>query len=454
MEGRWFGIMISAQHTTHIGYRKTYGGHYADAPFGISLLDRFQHVFVLGKTGRGKSTLLRNIALQDIHAGHGLAFIDPHGDDAEFLLDNIPGHRIPDVIYFNPADTEYPLPLNPLAQASPDATGVLATSLTTTFKKIYGDFWGPRLHRILRNDIAAHLEKGKSTLLGVLRMLYDERYRQYVAGKVHDPIVRRYWTQKFPSYRAHFQAEITESVENKIEEFVSNPLIRNILGQVTSSFDFSYITNHRKIFIANLSKGKIGEANTRLLGALLVTMIQQAIMERAHIPESERVPFFVILDEAHNFVSEAVATALGEARKYRMGLVMATQHSSALHQDVRNAIIGNVGTLIAFTCGSNDAELLAPNLGEDISPTELTSLGRYEIALRPAAGSDMAPEEAFKARTLEPIEFGYGHSRAITLRSRRQYARPRHVVEQKIERWMQPGPKHIYGKRKKKKVRA
>ena len=338
--------------------------------FGIKLDDRRRHIYIIGKTGMGKTALLTNMAVQDINTDRGIAFIDPHGEAAEELLDYIPKERIKDVIYFNPADLEFPIGFNIMEIHNPEERHLIAAGLMGVFKKIWPDVWSARMEYILNNCILALLEYPGSTLLGINRMLADPDYRKKVVNKVQDPVVKAFWLQEFARYTQRYEVEATAAIQNKVGQFVSNPLIRNIIGQEKSTIDIRKIMDQGKIFIVNLSKGKIGEANSTLLGALIITKLYLEAMSRVDIPEEERKDFFLYVDEFQNFATESFANILSEARKYRLSLVLAHQYIAQMEEKVRDAVFGNVGTLISFRIGAEDAEFLDCLLYTSPSPRD------------------------------------------------------------------------------------
>jgi len=413
--------------------------------FGIKLDDRRRHIYVLGKTGMGKSVLLQNMAIQDIWANRGVGFIDPHGEVAEELLDYIPKSRINDVFYFNPADTSYPVAFNVMEKVLPEHRHLVASGLMGVFKKIWPDVWSARMEYILNNTILALLEYPNTTLLGVNRMLADPDYRKKIVDKVTDPVVKSFWVNEFARYTQRYEVEATAAIQNKVGQFISNPLIRNIIGQVQSKVDMREIMDGGKILIANLSKGKIGEDNSRLLGALLITKLQLAAMSRVDIPEEERRDFFLYVDEFQNFATEAFVTILSEARKYRLSLILANQYIAQLEEmtptgkstKVRDAVFGNVGTLLIFRVGAEDAEFLEKEVYPQFTPEDLVNLPKYNVVLKLMI--DGLTSSPFSAQTLPKIEKPKESYREKIIRiSRERYGTKREIVEKKIEKWSQP----------------
>ncbi|MBU4285028.1 type IV secretion system DNA-binding domain-containing protein [Patescibacteria group bacterium] len=410
--------------------------------FGIKMEDRRQHVYVVGKTGTGKSELLKNMAIQDIQNGHGVAIVDPHGDFAETMLDFVPSNRVNDVIYFNPADLEYPITFNIMENVEPEYRHLVVSGLMGVFKKIWPDVWSARMEYILRNAILSLLEYPGSTLLGVNRLLADKDYRQKVLGKVTDPSVKAFWTNEFAKYPDRFREEAVAPIQNKIGQFISTPLIRNIIGQVKSSIDMREIMDQGKILIVNLSKGRVGEDVSQLLGALVITKLQLAAMSRVDISEYERKDFYLYVDEFQTFATDAFATILSEARKYHLCLTLAHQYVAQLdsmgdkgkNTKVRDAIFGNVGTLITFRVGADDAEFLEREFLPVFIADDLVNLTKYTIYLKLMI--DGVASRAFSAQTIPPflIPEKSFEDKIIKL-SRERYTISRKAVEEKISRW-------------------
>ncbi|MGB9743505.1 MAG: CxxC-x17-CxxC domain-containing protein [Minisyncoccales bacterium] len=402
--------------------------------FGIKLDDRRRHFYVIGKTGMGKTVLLKNMAIQDIQQGAGIGFIDPHGEAAEELLDFIPSNRINDVIYFNPSDIDYPIAFNIMENVNVEQRHLVAAGLMGVFKKIWPDVWSARMEYILNNSILALLEYPNSTLLGINRMLADPEYRKKVVDKVTDPVVKSFWTQEFARYTQRYEVEATAAIQNKVGQFISNPLIRNIIGQVTSTIDIRKIMDEKKILIVNLSKGKIGEENSRLLGALLITKLQLATMSRADIPEEKREDFFLYVDEFQNFATESFANILSEARKYRLSLILGHQYIAQMDEKVRDAVFGNIGTIVVFRVGAEDAEFLEKEFAPEFTATDLVNLPKYNICLKLMI--DGLTSSAFSAETLPPLpKLEVSNREKIIRVSRERYSISRKIVEEKIAKW-------------------
>lgn len=403
--------------------------------FGIKADDRRRHMYLIGKTGMGKSTILENMIMEDIRAGRGVAVVDPHGDLAEKVIEYIPSERINDIIYFNPADMEYPIAFNVVEQVEPHLRHLVASGLIGVFQKLWADSWGPRLEYILRNSILAVLDYPGSTLLAVTRMLSDKPFRKKVIAKIQDPVVKAFWVNEFAGYADKFAAEAVSPIQNKVGQFLSSSLIRNIVGQVKSSIDMREIMDEGKILIMNLSKGRIGEDNSSLLGSMMITKIQLAAMSRVDLPESKRKDFYLYIDEFQNFTTDSFANILSEARKYRLNLVMANQYIEQLGETVKAAVFGNIGTLVVFRVGATDAEELVKEFTPTFTEEDIVNLPKYEIYLKLMI--DGIASDPFSARGLPPLteEEKTGNAGKVIKVSRERYAREKSVVADKILRW-------------------
>ena len=406
--------------------------------FGIKKNDRRKHMYIIGKTGMGKTTLLENLAMQDIQNGEGLAFIDPHGETAYKLLDFVPRERMNDVVYFDPADTAFPVGLNVMENVDPERRHFVASGLMSVFKKIFGpDVWSARMEYILGNTVLALLEYPQSTLLSINPMLAVKEFRKKVVENITDPVIKAFWTQEFAKYTERFAAEATPAIQNKVGQFTSNALIRNIIGQRHSTFDMRRLMDERKILIVNLAKGRVGEDTARLLGTMVVTKLYLAAMSRVDVlEETRRSDFFLYVDEFQNFATEAFANILSEARKYRLDLILAHQYMAQLAEEVRDAVIGNVGTMVSFRVGAEDAEFLEKEFGPDLMATDMVNLGFAQIYLKLMI--DGVASHPFSATTLPPITNQQQSCRADILEaSRTNYGTPRAAVEEEIHKWSQ-----------------
>ncbi|MAZ56403.1 hypothetical protein CL653_01290 [bacterium] len=405
--------------------------------FGIKAQDRTRHVYVIGKTGMGKSTLLENMAVQDIKSGEGLAFIDPHGATAETLLQYIPEERKKDVLYFAPFDTEYPVAFNVMEDVGPEKRHLVASGLMSVFKKIWVDAWSARMEYILQNSIMALLEYPNSTLLGVNRMLSDKHYRKKVVENISDPAVKSFWVDEFANYNERYMQEAGDAIKNKIGQFTANPLIRNIVGQPKSSFDIRKIMDEKKILIMNLSKGLVGESNANLLGSMLTTRIYLAAMSRADLSKKEldEAPnFYFYVDEFQSFANATFADILSEARKYKLNLTIAHQYIEQMEEEVRNAVFGNVGTIISFRVGPFDAEVLETIFAPQFYAVDICNLGFAQVYL--TLMIDGIGSKPFSAVTLPPIEQPeISYKDVVVNASREQYSVNRSEVEALIGVW-------------------
>lgn len=414
-----------------LGERQDWG---EPQPFGISAVDQRQHIYVIGKTGSGKTTLLRNMIIQHMEKNHGVGLIDPHGDLAEDLLNHIPPRRADHLLYFNPGDLEFPIAMNLLANVPPDDRHLVASGIVSAFKGIWRDSWGPRLEYILYNALMALLDCQNVTLLGVNRMLIDERYRAWVIRQIKDPFIKSFWTEEYAGYELRFQREAIAPIQNKLGQFLLNPVIRNILGQVKNKVSVPFTMDNGRLLIANLSKGHVGEDKANLLGSLLVAQFQFGAMARAKRPESERLDFYLFIDEFQNFSTDAFASILAEARKYRLCLTLSHQYIDQLSLPVRQAVFGNVGTLIAFRIGHPDAEVLEKELGKTISASAIADLDRFDVVMKLLeTGTNWTP---FQASMLPPLESHRCNKTQMTARSRERFAVRRFSVENQLRRWM------------------
>lgn len=408
--------------------------------FGIKSRDRARHAYVIGKTGMGKSTLLENMAIQDIQNGEGLAIMDPHGDFAERMLDYIPEDRVKDVIYFAPFDIEYPVSFNVMESVDADKRHLVASGLMSVFKKIWVDAWSARMEYILNNILLALLEYPNATILGVNRMLADKEYRKQVVDNITDPSIKAFWTDEFAKYGERYMQEAGAAIQNKIGQFVSNPIIRNIVGQPTSSFDVRRAMDERKIIIINLSKGRIGEQNASLLGGMLITKIYLGAMSRADSAQDIRdgLPnFYLYVDEFQSFASDSFADILSEARKYKLNLIIAHQYIEQMSEQVKAAVFGNVGTMIVFRVGSTDAETFEKEFSPHFTAEDIVNLGFAQIYLKLMInGIGSKPFSAVTIPRFEPLPRSYRDE--IVEYSRTANAKPRFQVEKDIRDWHGP----------------
>ncbi len=410
-----------------------------EVPFGIKTDDRRRHMYVIGKTGMGKSNMLENMAMQDIKNGEGVCVVDPHGEFAEKMIRAIPSSRINDLVYFNPADSEFPIAFNILESVDENKKNLVASGMMGVFKKIWPDVWSPRMEYILNNTILALLDYPGSTMLGVNRMMSDKDFRKRVYPKIKDPVVKSFWINEFDQWEDRFRKEAVAAIQNKVGQFLSSPIIRHIVGQPKSTIDMREIMDEGKILIVNLSKGRIGEDAMRLLGGMVVTKIQLAAMGRVDIPEEERKDFFLYVDEFQNFATESFANILSEARKYRLSLILAHQYINQLVFDgnatVKDAIFGNVGTIVSFRVGAEDAEHLEKEYEPVFMLNDIVNLAKYQVYLKLMI--DGIAGDAFSATTLPPADLSetIGNEETAINVSRERYGRSRKEIEEKIARW-------------------
>ena len=408
--------------------------------FGIRPDDRRRHIYIIGKTGMGKSTLLENMVTSDIHAGKGIAVIDPHGDLVDAVLQYVPRERSNDIVLFDPADRDYPLSFNILECRDRDQRPLVASGIMSVFTKMWPDAFSGRMEYILRNSLLALLDCEGASMLGIMRMFADDRYREKVVSHVSDPTVRSFWQSEYTGWSEKYRTEAIAAIQNKVGQLLSIPMIRNIVGQVKSRLDIRHAMDTGKIILVNLSKGKLGEDTSAFLGSMLVTKFQIDAMSRADIPEAERRDFFLYVDEFQNFATETFATILSEARKYRLSLTMANQYVSQLligdgNTKLRDAVFGNVGSLLSFQVGSDDAEGLSLQFEEAVTINDILSLPKYHAYMRLMI--DGVPSKPFSVGTLPPPDFEQDPGRVGVLRalSRERYAEKRSAVEERILRW-------------------
>jgi hypothetical protein len=399
-------------------------------PFGIKDKDRLGHIYAIGKTGTGKSTLLQSMAISDIERGNGLCIIDPHGDIAEHILHCIPEERKNDVIYFNATDTSYPIGFNPLHAIHPSEHNLVTSSLISTFKKIWADSWGPRLEHILRFSLLTLLYSPKATLLDIQPLLTDTYFRNGVLNYVIDPALRAFWQNEYEKYPPALKSEAIAPVLNKMGLFIASIPLRNIVGQQCRGFRMQEVLDKSKILICNLAKGKIGEDVSALLGSMILTSIQSAALFRASYEPHKRVPFYLYVDEMHSFVTLSFADILAEARKYGLSLFLTHQYIEQLHENIRSAIFGNVGTLIAFRIGAEDAMYLAKEFHPVFKEDDLVNLPKYSMYLKLMI--DGAASKPFSATTQPLPAYRESYKEKIVSASQNTYGKERAKVEHEI----------------------
>jgi len=404
-------------------------------PFGVKKMDRRRHMYLLGKTGTGKSTLLKNMIIGDILDGNGLAVLDPHGDLVEEILDIIPEHRIKDVVYLDPSDIDFPIGLNMLDIKPDETKDLLADGIVNVFKKFFGDSWGPRLEYILNYSILTLLHCQNVSLLAVLRILSDKNYRKFLLKQVKDPFILKFWEEEFSSLsnNPRLLAEAIAPIQNKVGRFLGPTMIRNMIGQIKSSIDLQDIMNSGKIFLVNLSQGKIGEENSSLLGAMIVTRLYSNAMQRAKIPEDQRKDFYLYVDEFQNFATESFVKILSEARKYGLNLIVTHQYIDQIDERIQDAIFGNIGTLMNYVVGQKDAQRLEKEYAPHLTAEDLVNLDRFRLTLKLTIDGAQSPP--FTAIGLKPTYTEYRLKSQIKDFCRETYAKPRETVEQKLNKW-------------------
>jgi len=403
--------------------------------FGVKTDDRRRHTYIIGMTGTGKTTLMRNMILYDIKNGQGVAVLDPHGDFFDYVLDRIPENRLQDVIVLDPSDTEYPAAINMLEMFDPSQKPLMASALVDVFKTRFAFSWGPRMEHLLRNIFLTLLEIPNTTLLSITRIIIDGNYRKYITGLLKDPILITFWKNEFEQMvrNERMATEAIAPIQNRIGPFLATATIRNIIGQAKSTIKFDEIMNNGKILLVNLSKGKIGDDNSNILGGMLVSRLWFAAVTRASIPEEERRDFFVYADEFQNFATPTFATILSEARKYRLNLILAHQYIAQLPEEVRDAVFGNVGTLISFKVGPQDSVALAKEFMPVFEDVDLTSMERFQINLKLMI--DQAQSRPFSAKTMAALMESLGSREKVINISREHYAAAKYLVEERIRRW-------------------
>ena len=407
--------------------------------FGIKRRDRRQHVYILGKSGTGKSALMSNMMVQNIMNGDGVCVVDPHGELVEGILKSIPEHRMKDVVYFNPADPDFHMGFNVLELVDPKYKHLVASGLMGIFTKIWANVWSARMEYILNNAILALLDTPGTTMLGIPRILVDKDYRQQIIDNLKDPVIKAFWVHEYESWQERFRNEAIAPIQNKVGQFLSSSIVRNVVGQSKSTINLFDIMNEKKIFLVNVSKGRIGEDNSALLGGMIITKLQLAAMERVRIPEDQREDFYLYVDEFQNFVTDAFASILSEARKYRLNLTVAHQYSAQLvtkeSSAVRDAVFGNVGTMIIFRVGADDADFLEKEFSPEFTEEDLVNLPNYRIYLKLMI--DGITSRPFSAKTIPPLitDGNAEIEQKVIDTSRELYCRPRVAIEREINEW-------------------
>lgn len=391
-----------------------------DTIFGIRDIDRRRHIWVIGKTGTGKSTALENMAIDDMKKDRGICYIDPHGDACEVLLDYIPKRRINEVIYFNPADRDFPITINPLEVRNKEEAELVVSGLMAIFTKVWANVWSARMEYILRNSFLTLAEVPNSTLADVLSLISDSAYRSRIVAKLEDQSLVHFWKNEFDKMPPNLQKEAIAPIQNKVGQFVTSPMIRRVIGNPKSTISLEQVMNEGKILLANLSQGRLGEDNSALLGAMLITKLQLVAMRRVDIEEEKRKDFYLYVDEFQNFATTSFIKILSEARKYRLSIILANQYMAQIPEDVQKAILGNAGTITCFALGANDADILKKEFAEVFTEKDLVNLEKYQIAIKMMI--DGEAQRPFLAHTLPlPISSNQNRNKVIEV-SRQRYS--------------------------------
>ncbi|RJP45690.1 hypothetical protein C4587_00420 [Candidatus Parcubacteria bacterium] len=400
--------------------------------FGIKRVDRRRHLYIVGKSGVGKSKLLELLMRQDIAYGHGIFFIDPHGDVIENVLDFVPENRMEDVVLIDPTDMAYPTSFNPLQNVDPAFKHQLAQGLIEVMEKQFGANWTPRLEHVFRFSVLALLDYPHATMRGMISMLTDRNYRQKVVEYIEDDMVKRFWAIEFADWSEKFDTDAIIPLVNKLGQFLSDPLLRNIFGQKENKIDLEKLMDEKKLIFINTSKGRLGEENSSFLGAMFITKIKQAGMARARLPENERPDFYLYVDEFHNLVTETFENILSEARKYGLCLTIAHQYMGQLIPRVQAAVLGNVGSIIIFRVGGEDAVKLKPEMAPIFDVKDMINLATQEFYVKMTIdGESYDPFSAETLRVLPPPHRSF--KKEIVERSRQKYTIPADAAKKLIQ---------------------
>ncbi len=411
--------------------------HNTFVTFGVKRSDRRRHLYAVGKSGSGKSKLLELLIKEDIDAGKGIGVLDPHGDLIDNIMEFIPEHRVKDVIYFNPADIDFPISFNPMESVEEAYKMQVTIGFIQIFKKLFGSNWTDRLEHVLRYTVLALLDSPNTTVLSILKMLTDKNYRQNIVSRIKDNVVKNFWVSEFAGWSEKFDAEAITPLLNKVGQFVSTNMIRNIIGQPTSKFDIRKVMDEKKILLMKVSKGLLGEENSSLLGSMIITKLYQAAMSRADLKEDEREDFYFYVDEFQNFATETFAEILSEARKYHLNLTIAHQYMGQLSNLVQKTVFGNVGSIISFRVGAEDAAILAAEYNPIFKERDIINLGVREFYCKMSIDGEI--REAFSGRTLDVPKMKENFVTNIISNSRANYCEKREDVEKMLARWDEAG---------------
>ncbi len=402
-------------------------------PFGIKRSDRRRHLYTVGKSGSGKSKLLELLINEDIQNGEGLAVLDPHGDLIDAIMRYIPEHRIKDVVLLDPADIDFPIAFNPLEKVSEAQKMQVTIGFLQIFKKLFGSNWSDRLEHVLRYTTLALLDSPNTTVLSILKMLTDKNYRQKIVARIQDSVVKSFWVSEFAAWSEKFDADAITPLLNKVGQFVATNMIRNMIGQPVTKFKIREIMDSKKILLMKVSKGLLGEENSSLIGSMFITKLYQAAMERADTPEDQRTDFYLYVDEFQNFATDTFAEILSEARKYRLNLTIAHQYMGQLSDTVRKTVFGNIGSMISFRVGAEDAQILAGEYAPIFKERDIINLGVREFYTKMSVNGEL--REAFSGFTLNAPTPVRDYTPEIIAWSRSQYCAPRESVEEMLKKW-------------------
>ncbi len=406
-------------------------------PFGIKREDRRRHLYVVGKSGSGKSKLLELLIWNDLNTGKGVAVLDPHGDLVDAVLRYVPAHRAKDVVIFDPADTEFPIAFNPLEQVEDAYKMQLTIGFLDIFKKLFGDNWTYRLEHVLRYTTLALLDSPNTTVLSILKMLTDKNYRQRIVSRIKDNVVKSFWVSEFAAWSEKFDAEAITPLLNKVGQLVATNMIRNVIGQPKTRFNIREIMDGKKILLMKVSKGLLGEENSSLVGSMIITKMYQAAMSRANVPEEQREDFYFYVDEFQNFATDTFYEILSEARKYRLNLTIAHQYMGQLSGKIRQTVFGNVGSMVSFRVGAEDAAVLAGEYAPVFKERDIINLGVREFYTKMSVNGEI--REAFSGRTLDAPKITEHSSKEIIANSRKLYCTPKAEVEKMLRQWDEAG---------------
>jgi hypothetical protein len=419
---------LSDEEKMHINFFAKTQFKNKEVVFGIKDIDRARHIWGVGKSGTGKSTMIENMVVDDLKKGRGVGLIDPHGDSCEALLNYIPSNRINDTIYFNPADKSYPIVINPLEVVNREEAELVVSGIMSVFTKVWANVWSARMEYILRNSLLTLAQQPDTTLSDVLRILSDNSYRNHIVQKTEDSNLVRFWREEYDKMPDRLQKEAISPIQNKVGQFVTSPMIRRIIGYPKSTIQLDEIMNQGKIILCNLSQGRLGEDNSSLLGAVLITKFQLAAMRRVDTNRDLRKPYYLYVDEFQNFATESFIKILSEARKYGLNLMLANQYMSQIPEEVQKAILGNAGTLISFTVGAEDAEIIHKEFSEVFSQNDLVNLARFQIAIKLLVDSQTS--RPFLANTLPlPLSVNQNREKVLSVSRERWAMKPEEIAK-------------------------